>query len=512
MELERISVALRPRSSREAVDLGAAMLRANARAVWSAWFAFSLPIALPCIALGWLVGWPWLGMLLIWWLKPLFDRVPLYVLSRAVFDRAPAWRDTLREAWRMPWRGTVASLLWLRVDSQRALRLPLELLEGLGSKQRGPRWRVLRRHIGGSATMLTLGCLQLELVLFLGVFLFIASFVPHELLPDTFRAVFSNVARQSPTGAWLFASLVVYLAISVIEPWYVAAGFGLYVTRRTQLEAWDVDLSFRRLRQRLEQATRTLALLLACALAWSAPSHAAAVADGKPGADKPVPIQLEQVFGEPVSAEDRRFADAATKAYADPRFGQKIQSHEWVLRHPRKEQEPKQDESIRVESDTANWFAGGLNLLLWLLLAVVLVALLLFGLRYARGRWPGTAAAPRKFEVSEAEAPEVAPLPQDLAGAVRARWQAGHRREGLALLYRGCVEQVASALGVGVPDDATEADCLRRARALPDGEQGKRAVAIVRVWQYAAYADRFPSDGELDALLSGWPAQGRGVS
>ena len=31
----------------------------------------------------------------------------------------------------MPWGGTWASLSWRRLDTQRALRLPLELLEGL---------------------------------------------------------------------------------------------------------------------------------------------------------------------------------------------------------------------------------------------------------------------------------------------------------------------------------------------------------------------------------------------
>jgi len=89
MELERIGVVLRPRVTREALDLGAAMLRAHARPVWSAWFAFTLPLFVLCNGLGVALGWPWLGWGLMWWLKPLFDRLPLYVLSRAVFDQAP---------------------------------------------------------------------------------------------------------------------------------------------------------------------------------------------------------------------------------------------------------------------------------------------------------------------------------------------------------------------------------------------------------------------------------------
>ncbi|MES1153763.1 MAG: DUF4129 domain-containing protein, partial [Rhodanobacter sp.] len=160
MELERISVVLRPRTPREALDLGAAMLRANASAVWSAWFAFTVPVFVLCNALGVLLGLPWLGLVLVWWLKPLFDRLPLYVLSRAVFDRAPTWRETLRGQRQWSWRSTLAGLSWLRIDSSRALRLPLDLLEGAPRKQRSARWKVLRRRIVADTSLLTYGCLQ----------------------------------------------------------------------------------------------------------------------------------------------------------------------------------------------------------------------------------------------------------------------------------------------------------------------------------------------------------------
>jgi hypothetical protein len=37
----------------------------------------------------------------------------------------------------------------------------------------------------------------------------------------------------------------------LIEPFYIAANFGLYINRRTQLEAWDIELSFRKMAARL---------------------------------------------------------------------------------------------------------------------------------------------------------------------------------------------------------------------------------------------------------------------
>jgi len=505
MELERIGVVLRPRTPREAVDLGVAMLREHAVAVWSAWFAFTLPVAVLCIGVGSLVGLPWLGLLLLWWMLPLFDRLPVFVLSRAVFDRAPGWRETLQGQRKMPWGGTFASLSWRRLDTRRALRLPLELLEGLTGKQKGPRWRVLRRNISGSAVMLSYGCLMLELVLFFSVFLLIALFVPRELVADPFGGLFRHNRQGDSEGLSIFVSIVGYLAMSVIEPWYVASGFGLYLTRRTQLEAWDIDLAFRRMRQRLMSAGSALLLVLAC-MAWPPLSHAAAAkaADVQPS-DPYQSVQIDKVMEPPKADGERAFGAAAAQAYQDKRFGRPIKKLEWV---PRQLFDPPKRQNVNIDPpDTGNLFAGGINILLWSLLAIAVVVLVIFAMRHLRQRVPASAKPREALHTQVAELPVAAPLPNDLASATRMLWHGGKRREALALLYRGCVEQVAAASQGGVPDDATEAECLRRARALDNQAHRQRAVAIVRTWQYAAYADRFPSDSDVDALLAGWPAQ-----
>lgn len=500
MELERIGVVLRPRSPREAVDLGVAMLREHAVAVWSAWFAFTLPVAVACIGLGALLGLPWLGLLLLWWLLPLFDRLPVYVLSRAVFDHAPGWRETLRGQRKMPWGGTWASLSWRRLETQRALRLPLEMLEGLTGKQRGPRWRVVRRNISGSAAMLTYGCLLLELVLFFSVFLLIALFVPRELVSDPFGGLFRHNAQDSSDSLSIFVSIVGYLAMSVMEPWYIASGFGLYLTRRTQLEAWDIDLAFRRMRQRLLNTGSTLALVLAC-VAFAPLSHAA---EQKPD-ESPQRVQIDKVFGALKPGNDYTFRDAVSQAYQDERLGRSVKKLQWV---PRKASEPTVEQKVDPGLPRiGNLFAGGVNILLWSLLAAALVALLVFAWRHLRPRVQAKDKPGEKMQTTMTELPMAAALPDDLASATHALWRGGKRREALALLYRGCVKQVAVASHGGIPDDATEAECLRRARALDNEEHRQRAVAIVRTWQYAAYADRFPSDNEVDVLLSGWPAQ-----
>src|SRR5574337_711510 len=300
MELERIRVVLRPRVP------GAALLRANARAVWSAWFAFTLPLFVLCNALGVLLGLPWLGWVLIWWLRPLFDRLPLYVLSRAVFEQTPHWRDTLRGQSKWSWRSTLASLSWLRIDSHRALRLPLDLLEGAPRRQRALRWRVLRRRIGGITSMLTYSCLQFELVLFLSVWLFALLLIPHEWRPQSLTALLQDDVPRASAGWTLAGASVAYLAMSAIEPLYVACGFALYLNRRTQLEAWDIDLAFRRLRARLQGLGKTLAVLLLCAGALAVPARATAPASGAGASSAPLTTRLDTLFRQAPDDGDAR--------------------------------------------------------------------------------------------------------------------------------------------------------------------------------------------------------------
>jgi hypothetical protein len=115
--------------------------------------------------------------------------------------------------------------------------------------------------------------------------------------------------------------------------------------------------------------------------------------------------------------------------------------------------------------------------------------------------------APALSHGQQASAEAPTPLPADLAGATRALWQARRRREALALLYRGCVERTAQLLQLPLSAEATEADWLRQAAAIEDPARAQRVIAIVRTWQFAAYADRYPDDAAIEQLLSGWPAQ-----
>jgi hypothetical protein len=501
MQLERIGVALRPRTALEAMDLGAVMLRAHARQVWSAWFAFTFPIFLVCQLIAWLTGMPWLGLLLPWWLRPLFARIPLYVLSRAVFERTPTWRETLKGQMHWPWTRTIAALTWLRLDTHRAVRMPMELLEGVSAKQRAARWRVLSRPLGGRASGLTWTSLLFELVLFVSIGTFALWLIPSEALPDSMRNL--NQALQLPAFkhalVWT-ASVVMYVSMSVIEPLYMASGFALYLNRRTQLEAWDIDLMFRRLRQRLIDTGLTAVLLIFLA-GFGVAAHAA---DIKPAEGSSVAkAGIAEIFHQPVDDKDASFAREANFVYLDPHFGAKREVSRWVLRSPSKNTDPTPSSSFAF----GELAAGLVNVLMWALLGVAIVALIVFTVRRIRISRIVVERPERTLTALKTSTVQEAVLPDDLAGSARELWRSGHRREALSLLYRGSMQRAAAALHIQVPVDATEADWLRHAKALEDASRRDQLVNIVRTWQLAAYANRYPGDVEFGALLTGWPVQ-----
>ena len=55
--------------------------------------------------------------------------------------------------------------------------------------------------------------------------------------------------------------------MAIIEPFYVAGGFALYLNRRTALEGWDLEVALRRMGERAQAASRSVDVARAAALA-----------------------------------------------------------------------------------------------------------------------------------------------------------------------------------------------------------------------------------------------------
>ena len=237
MQPADLSVALRRRSPWEATDLGLAMLRRWWRPVYAAHALVVAPVALALVALGWAFDAVWAAMLAIWWLEPLYDRVVLHVLSRAVFGEISRPLSVLR-SWR-DWKGGLLAALALRIvvwDLARSFNLPVRQLEGQRGREARERQRLLGRRARGQAVWLTMVWLHFEAALLWSAGALAGLLLPAglERAPGGEDRILSGLAdltkMASVSDALIYAAVILFL-----EPFYVAAGFGLYLNRRTLL-------------------------------------------------------------------------------------------------------------------------------------------------------------------------------------------------------------------------------------------------------------------------------------
>ncbi|MEQ3436061.1 DUF4129 domain-containing protein [Stenotrophomonas maltophilia] len=526
MRIDRLDVALRARSGWEAMELGSALSRRHARAVWGSWLLASAPLFVIFNALGWWLdafGWAWLAM---WWCKPLFERAPLYVLSRGIFGEPVGALAALRAQRSWGNAGFWGYLGWRRFSVLRSLCLPVNLLEGNAPAQRGARRRAVAAGAAGAAVVLTLACMAFEGVLVSGAIGAVFMFMPLELMSESWRAAWDMIGQDTPAWAQLGFNLACWLASVLIGPFYVGAGFGLYLNRRTQMEAWDVEIALRRLRERLLPAASTLALLLCLALPLaSAPVHAqdAQTVAGQAGdaeededsAEEPATAANDpantpaMIFGA-APVDTAGFRQAVNRAYEDPLQRPTRQVTRWK---PIEQAEEKKKEDKTLQSDGSSkgersnrkagiaWLARLAEWGLWGLLGVLLLVLLLTArlwLPWLRGSGRRKAEAAPQVVVEQVELPVV--LPPDVATQAGLLWDQGRPRQALALLYRASVRTVGERSGIALPPGATEAQCLRASRRMPDATDRDLFARIVRMWQYAAYGGRLPSRADFDAL------------
>lgn len=247
MRLEEIGIQLRPRTASEALDLGRVMMHAWYRGATRAWALTYLAFGIPLLLVLW--NHQWIAIALIWWLKPLCDRALLFAYSRSLFGEG----TTLRDVWRaLPGliRNTAlfSALTWRRLSLRRAFLLPVWQLEGQRGKPARQRCKVLSSRVDNLSVGLTVFCVNISFFLGLSLLLLIQLFVP-EGQQGFFRL--DDWTNGQVSAATLFVLNLAYIAgETIVEPFYVASGFALYLNRRSELEGWDIELAFRRMATR----------------------------------------------------------------------------------------------------------------------------------------------------------------------------------------------------------------------------------------------------------------------
>jgi hypothetical protein len=481
VQLDKVAVALRPRSAWESTDLGVVMLQRWWRPLYGAFAAVYLPVAAACFALGWAYERAWLALAVLWWLKPLFDRVALHVVSRAVFGEVLGVRQTLAQAREWLATGLAWGLTLGWIDLARSFHLPVTQLEGQRGRAARTRRALLGRRAHGYAVWLTIICLLFTLVLIwsfdlLGQLLLPAKASEGHGLAE---AVFGS-ADSGDVLTFVDAG-VVALAVLAIEPLYVAAGFALYLNRRTLLEGWDLEVALRRVAARHARGAAAALAALLVALVPAPEAHAA-----------------------PPAEDPRREIAEVLKA---PEFPHEREVMRWQRRAPQAPELDTGGADLTWLRALGYAFARFSEVALWIAFAVLL----------ALAAWWASRMLPREAAAARAayRAPpvlfgmELAPekLPADLAGAVRALAAAGKVREALALLYRGTLSALVHRRGVALAASDTESEALERVRRRAEAGTTRYFAELVAAWQRAAYARRLPPAAEVERLAAAYVEQ-----
>lgn len=244
MQVEGLAIALRPRSPSEACDLGAALVRAHAGSIWRCYAPLLLAVAV--VALCSVEVYGWLPALVIFWLKPWLDRSLLFVLSRAVFGEPTRWRDLWRARRLVLCGQLLRTLLWRRVSPWRSFTQPIEQLEAQRGAARRKRARVLLNDQRGAAGALQTAFAHAEAALVYGLLSLLWWFAPESAGADVWDWFFRPQAHAVGQLGWDIVMACSYASVVLfLEPFYVAAGFAMYLNRRVALEAWDIEQEFR---------------------------------------------------------------------------------------------------------------------------------------------------------------------------------------------------------------------------------------------------------------------------
>ena len=499
MRLDDITTHIRLRSAWEAVDLGFAMVQHYWRDVWPTWTLLLFSIS----ALVWFLlpvtAKPY-APLLVWWLKPLYDRVLLQIYSQRLFNRPVSTASIVNQLPHLlSHTGLFAALTWRRLSPSRGFNLPIWQLEQLRGKARKARQHLLHLHTYSYAVWLIVACAHLEYVLIFSLYALIVFVDPTDKSWDYITAAFTeSFDPQLQYWGSLLYLLVYTVTIWVIEPFYLAASFSLYLNRRTQLEAWDIELAFRSLADRLQamtQTTVTLALAIGMLLAglilttpmsaWAAPSTHEEIM-----ASKPLPPQAARVQIDEVMQQDE--------------FVRVRKVQQWL---PKNSKDPAEDtKPTELAQNLQTLFAMIMKSLLW----VMVIGLIMLILIYRRQllamlkplKMPAEAAFPPDVLFGMDIRPES--LPKDIAQACQQLWEQGQYREALSLLYRAALMYLTRHDQLPVHSSHTEGDILQLARQQLTGQRFAWLTAVTRSWQEIAYAHRTPTAQLVTPLFADW--------
>ena len=509
MQLEQITANIRLRSSWEAIDLGFSMVQTWWKSIYPALIIFNLLYLVPAFVF---IPEKYYLMIILffWWIKPYSHRLILHILSQKLFNNELTTAQALRDIPSLLGYSALGTLTFRRFSFSRGFNLPIWQLERLKGKARSTRQAVLLGAVHSDAIWLTLGLAFIEVILTASVFGLFVLFIPSDYLEPILKSVFNPALGAIETWMTLTISVIFIVVTLAIEPFYIAASFALYINRRTQLEAWDIELAFRNMAKRLQTTSQKMhsimtVMALAVLMSLILPSknlYAETETETVPATSEVDYLQDTRL---PASESKRIIADIINSKDLK---GEKKQT-EWKLK-PFAEADKKDieanNELLNFFEPIGLFFAKLIEYSLWILLFVAVVMLYI-----TRDKWWHLFSS-EKEEEEEYQAPDIlfgmdirkASLPENIAKEAQLLWEKQRYRDALSLLYRGALAQLVNQEKILLQNSHTEGDILKLSeKSLAENKQ-QFLSQLTKQWQLIAYAHREPSDESMSWLFSHW--------
>ena len=484
------ALSLRRRSVWEAADSGILLWRSNFVHFIP---VFVIPVWISACALRLLPGeYTYLSYLVLWWLKPLFDRLVLHVVSTRFFGGASSGRHAF---FRNLFSGLVGDLLWRRFSPGRAARLPIRVLERIGRKQYILRKRNLAAGGLNFCFLLSILGLALEGMLLLSeiVFVMIAAQI---FSPAALGYMRNNLETME---ILIFAAFCLNYILA--ESLYVCMGFGLYINSRVEVEGWDLQLLFQKFAGERKQSAAAGAVLFVCLFLALAPAiHADPEAPEPQSAVEEAAEEeetREAVVYFPETFPEARSLKELETILASPDFGSEKEG--WEIRLKERE-EKKKLPSMDLDpllKKIRQFFAY----MLVSLAVIVLVGFAAFTFYWLWKKYRGRTGLRRdkgKLYSNPLLSPE---SPETLFAKAQDLFRQGRIREAWAACLSGCIGAYTNYFSLSFPVQATEYGCLELVKKALPNEAGGFAD-LVQSWILFAYGGRAPGQGAFEKALA----------
>lgn len=247
MNYQQLIFEPRQRPAWQAIDVGCLIARRFFIKLWLCWMATALPIAV-LLSVLYLSGehdWGSLELILLWWMKPLYERAPLLFLSRQVFGQSISLKELFSKHSRLLLSGLFADLSYRRLSFNRSMDMPVALLEQQSGSARSKRLNILHRSQARPSASWTLILVHLEQFILYSFIIMIGLSLPASLFEDI--EILELATGDEYMREVFFSQFILYaMSMSIIAPFYTAGGFILYLNRRIHLEGWDLQLMFQK--------------------------------------------------------------------------------------------------------------------------------------------------------------------------------------------------------------------------------------------------------------------------